>query len=66
MNEVIFKVRDGIVSDGKEGEVWKITDEAIHVRFENGMFQKFHFKPYHHKQSSISELKLINPNPIQP
>lgn len=48
---------DTVISNGVTGEVWKVSEQAVHVRFQNDFFQKFFFLPKHHKQSSINELK---------
>lgn len=58
VSSAVFKIGDRVENSGAaRGTVWKISDEAVHVRYDDGMFQKFHFKPYHHKQSPISELR---------
>lgn len=57
-----FKQNDIIIYNGNIGEIWKITQEAAHVKFEDERFdggfsyQKFFFKPIHHSQSNINEL----------
>lgn len=41
------------------GEVWKISENAVHVRYSDGNFQKFFFVPKHHMQTNIKELIKI-------
>jgi predicted ester cyclase len=57
----IFNSGDRVVSkskysNDKHGVIWKITDEAVHVRFDDGLFEKFHFIPTHHMQTKIELL----------
>ena len=66
----MWKVGITVVSNDKYskdmiGIIWKITDEAIHVKFgtneeDNITFQKFFFNPKHHMQSNILDLNLYN------
>lgn len=62
LNEVPFSVGDRVVSsskysDGKSGVVWKVTDKAVHVRFDDNFFQKFHFNSKHHLQTKLECLR---------
>ncbi|QBQ41232.1 hypothetical protein E2P86_08700 [Sphingobacterium psychroaquaticum] len=58
-----FVVGDTVLSEGKLGTCWKITEKCIHVVFEDTTFknetsfQKFFFNPTHHMQSSVKELE---------
>jgi hypothetical protein len=45
-------------SMNKIGEVVRISDKAIHVRF-GEYYQKFHFRPTRHTQSPISEINHL-------
>lgn len=65
MNE--FKKGDSVLSLSKysneyKGVVWKVSDKAVHVLFDTGQFQKFHFNPTHHMQSSIKLLTNLKSN----
>jgi len=63
-----FKVNDKIISDSKfskeqTGEVWKISELGVHVRFwdvkhNKYMYQIFRHERTHHMHSLIEELKL--------
>lgn len=44
-------------SKGKIDVVMKTTNDAVHVKFYDGMYQKFFFNPTHHMQTSIDLLK---------
>lgn len=62
LNEVPFIVGDRVVSyskysEGKSGVVWKVTDKAVHVRFDDNFFQKFHFNSKHHLQTKLECLR---------
>lgn len=62
LNEMPFSVGDRVVSsskcsDGKSGVVWKVTDKAVHVRFDDNFFQKFYFNSKHHLQTKLECLK---------
>ena len=62
LNEVHFDVGDRVISsskysDGKSGIVWKVTDKAVHVRFDDNFFQKFHFNSKHHLQTKLKCLR---------
>lgn len=69
MND-IFKINDKVLSSSKYsnnyiGVVWKISDKAVHVKFEANDFQKFGFQKFyfnstHHMQTPIEQLKLIS------
>ena len=52
-----FVKDDRVAKDNENGTVWKVSDKGVHVRYDNGMFEIFHFKPYHHKQTSIDALR---------
>jgi predicted ester cyclase len=59
--KTIFNVGDRVVSKSKyskdkHGTIWKITNEAVHVRFDDEYFEKFHFNPTHHTQTNIDLL----------
>ena len=65
----MWEVGNKIISEDKYskeqiGIIWKITDEAVHVKFgtniENLTFQKFFFYPKHHMQSNILDIKQYN------
>jgi len=46
----------------KEGKVYKVTDEAVHVNFgttKKPSFQKFYFNPAHHMHTHIDAIKRI-------
>jgi hypothetical protein len=62
LNEVPFAVGDRVISsskysDGKSGVVWKVTDKAVHVRFDDNFFQKFHLNSKHHLQTKLECLR---------
>jgi hypothetical protein len=66
-----FKIGDKVKGDFiSDGEVWKISDYGVHVRRKSTesekkmcgnageyTYQVFHFKPTHHKQTSVEKLK---------
>ena len=52
-----FSENDKVHRDGKTGVVTRVSDKAVHVRYDDGYFQKFHFQPTHHMQTSITALK---------
>ena len=65
----MWQVGNKIISEDKYtkeqiGIIWKVTDEAVHVKFQSNTdditFQKFFFNPKHHMQSNILDLKLYN------
>lgn len=56
MKEKFYK-NEEVSKQGKIGNVIKISEQAVHVKYKDGFFEKFHFNPTHHKQTSISELK---------
>jgi hypothetical protein len=51
-----FKKGDRVTNGERNGVVWKVSDIGVHVRYDDGLFQVFHFNPYHHSQTSISKL----------
>lgn len=55
-----FYKNEEVSKGDKIGKVIKISEQAVHVKYEDGFFEKFHFKPTHHKQTPISELKKVN------
>lgn len=62
-----FKKGDKVRSCHGNGTVWKISEIGVHVKIEdrNGnvtSFAVFHFKPYHHMQTSVDKLSLITHN----
>ena len=65
----MWEVGNKIISNDKYskneiGIIWKVTEEAVHVKFginiENITFQKFFFNPKYNMQSNILDLKLFN------
>lgn len=53
-----YSVGDKVISsskysNGQCGVVRRLSEYGVHVRFEDGMFEVFHFKPTHHKQTAI-------------
>ena len=52
-----FSENDTVHKDGKKGTVKRISDKAVHVRYDDGYFERFHFQPRHHMQTSITALK---------
>lgn len=58
-----FKKGDRVSYEEYQGVVWKVTDKAVHVRYDNELFQKFHFNPTHHMQTPIAKLIKIPCSP---
>jgi hypothetical protein len=62
-----FKKGDSVLSRSahnseKVGEVWKVSDYGVHVRYgkgDNASFEVFHFNPHHHTQTPITLLENI-------
>jgi hypothetical protein len=52
-----FSINDRVHKDGNTGTVTRVSDKAVHVRYDNDFFEKFHFEPTHHMQTSITALK---------
>lgn len=52
-----FSEKDRVHKNGKIGTVTRVSDKAVHVRYDDGYFEKFHFQPTHHMQTSITALK---------
>lgn len=62
--EVPFSVGNRVVSsskysDGKSGLVWRVTDRAVHVMFDDNSFEKFHFTAEHHLQTKLECLQRL-------
>lgn len=58
--ETNFKLNDRVTKGGRvAGTVWKVTEKAVHVRYDDDTFEKFHFKPVHHTQSSVENLRHV-------
>jgi hypothetical protein len=62
-----FTVGCKVNTEYGEGVVWKISDEAVHVKHTKPdnfggtsvTFSKYIFAPYHHTQSPITDIRLI-------
>ena len=52
-----FSVNDRVRNNGKIGTVIRVSGKAVHVRYDDDYFEKFHFQPTHHMQTSITALK---------
>lgn len=52
-----FSEKDRVHKNGKVGTVTRVSDKAVHVRYDDDYFEKFHFQPTHHMQTSITALK---------
>lgn len=52
-----FSVNDRVHKQNKLGTVTRISDKAVHVRYDDDFYEKFHFQPTHHMQTSITALK---------
>jgi len=52
-----FYENDRVHKDGKKGLVTRVSDKAVHVRYDDDFFEKLHFNPTHHMQTSITTLK---------
>ena len=52
-----FSENDRVHKNGKIGTVTRVSDKAVHVRYDDDYFEKFHFQPTHHMQTSITALK---------
>ena len=52
-----FSENDRVHKNGKIGKVTRVSDKAVHVRYDDDYFEKFHFQPTHHMQTSITALK---------
>ena len=50
----MFKINDRVYYGKHIGVVFKITDKAVHVRYNDGNFQKFHSHPTHHMQTPLT------------
>jgi hypothetical protein len=48
------------------GVIFRISDKAIHVRYDNDFYQKFHFNPTHHTQIKLSGLALVKEKVVDP
>lgn len=53
MENIPFLKGDIVSKSGKIGKVWKLSEKACHVIYDDGFFEKFHYSPTHHTQSSI-------------
>ncbi len=59
-----FAIGDGVISNskyskGEKGIVYKIYEYGVSVRFNNGLYQVFHYTSTHHMQSSIEDLQKL-------
>jgi hypothetical protein len=58
--KIDFKEEERVHKNSKVGTIIRISDKAVHVRYDDDFYEKFHFNPTHHAQSSIKELKKLN------
>lgn len=59
----VFKIGISVISNSKYskgmvGSIHKVSNEKVHVRFNDGTFEVFHFNPTHHMQTNISQLEV--------